>query len=381
MSRLCLFGGSFNPIHIGHLRMARTVLEILPVDEVLFMPAGDAPHKGPMLSAEHRLRMAEIACEDEPGFAVSRYEIDREGPSYTWHTVQALKPKSKRLYLLMGQDSFLQFHTWYRYKDLLQDTVLVVMPRITELTLDMQEQQARLEAEGGVLHFLPMPVLEISATDIRGRIEDGWSVKHLVPEAVLSYIEQHDLYRDPAWTELLEQLRKTLKPSRFAHSLRVARLCEEIARANKEDTAQAKRAGILHDCAKGLEAEILKDPAAQQAFEHAHEPKELWHTWLGEWRAAHTFGEQDPAVLKAIRCHTTACPIMSTLDKIVYIADKTEPGRADPDNVRYRALALRNLEAAYEAVMESSMEWLEKNDVPVHPQTERAYRAIHEKEM
>lgn len=380
MTRIALFGGSFNPIHLGHLWMAQAMLDTLNVDEVLFMPTGDSPHKGEMLDASHRADMVELACEAQAGFSCSRLEADREAVSYTIRTVEHLLETNDgaKIDLLIGLDSFLQFHTWKEYEKLLKLVKLVVVPRVTEIDLPITEQLKRLQEKGAKVHFLPMPVIEISSTGIRDRVRNGRTIQNLVPDAVREYILKHGLYEDAAWKGMRERLKQNLSKGRYEHSLRVSEFAVKLARAHRVNEEKAEIAGLLHDCAKGKEEEVLKDPQIAKAFSHTHEPNTLWHTYLGPIVAASEYEVLDPVTLRAMRSHTTAAHPMSDLDKIVYIADKVEPGRHDPDNVFFRKLALHDLDEAFYAVMQSSIEYLEERGLPVHEETKKVWKIMNE---
>lgn len=382
MTRIALFGGSFNPIHIGHLWMAQTMREALLVDQVLFMPTGDSPHKGEMLSAEHRARMVELACEENPGFVCSRYEVEKDEPSYTVRTIEHLMkvyPDAK-IDLLIGQDSFLSFHTWREYQTLLKMVKLVVVPRVTDHLLSIQEQYDKLVAEGGRIHFLPMPVIQLSATDIRDRVRNGRTIKNRVPDSVKSYIEAHHLYEDKEWRSLRLKLKASLSPARYEHSLRVSEYAVQLARVHGVDEQKAGLTGLLHDCAKGIEDQVLQDPEIAGAFLHHSEARALWHTELGPLVAASEYGVTDPEVLRAIRSHTTAIHPMSPLDQIIYLADKLEPGRHDPENVGYRNTAKTSLARAFYEVMEASVRYLHTKGLPVHENTNIVLKNIQKGE-
>lgn len=378
MTRIALFGGSFNPIHIGHLWMAQAMRESLGADTVLFMPTGDSPHKGDMLLAEHRTAMVELVCSENEGFVCSRYEVNKKEISYTVRTVEHICKKypDAKIDLLIGQDSFLQIHTWKEYKSLVRMVKLIVVPRVTELTGSLNEQYEKLAKKGARIHFLQMPVIQLSSTEIRDRVRNGRSIQNRVPESVRKYIEAHGLYEDSEWRELRNRVKMRLSRSRFEHSLRVSEKAVELARRHGLDETKAAIAGLLHDCAKGIENEVLKDPYIADAFLHHAEPKELWHTELGPLVAATEYGVSDPEILRAIRAHTTAIHPMQPLDMVIYLADKLEPGRHDPNNVRYRNIAKEDLTRGFAEVLEASIRYLKDNGMPVHEKTKEVWEYL-----
>ncbi|HHH13861.1 MAG TPA: nicotinate-nucleotide adenylyltransferase [Thiolapillus brandeum] len=200
-----IFGGTFDPVHLGHLRTALDVYEALGLAELRLVPLGRAVHRlQPRLPAALRLEMLEAAVANQPGFVVDRREIDSDEPSYTVHTLESLRRElgdEVPLCLLLGRDAFAAFHTWREPERILRLAHLVVMERPGEaLYLEtplealvegritaMREELVR--APAGRILFQPVTQLDISATDIRARLDAGRSVRWLVPEAVLPLLE------------------------------------------------------------------------------------------------------------------------------------------------------------------------------------------------
>ena len=187
-----LFGGSFNPPHIAHLIVAEAVREQGGLDQVLWMPSYQPPHKSSeeMLPAVHRLSMTRLAVEGHSAFAVSELEIDRQGTSYTLDTVKTLQQAhpEHQYSLVLGGDSLQQFHAWHRPEEIIDRLPLIVYHRPG---IETRNVAARFLAR---CRFVTAPLLEISSTDIRARCRNGRSIRYLVPEAVRTYIETHRLY-------------------------------------------------------------------------------------------------------------------------------------------------------------------------------------------
>jgi len=211
-----ILGGTFNPIHLGHLRAAEEVREAEALDEVRFVPAAIPPHKAPagVASAAHRLRMVELAVAGVPEFRVSTIELAREGASYSVDTLRAMRAElgdGTRLVFIVGWDAFREFHTWKEHTVVfgLCDVVVVTRPPFPDrLTLDEIPIAARtafcyLESSGSyrhesghVLTLQRITALDISAASIRTRVANRRSVRFLVPPAVEEYIARHGLYRE-----------------------------------------------------------------------------------------------------------------------------------------------------------------------------------------
>lgn len=191
--RVGIFGGTFDPIHVGHLIVAEQARDRLALDRVVFVPARVPPHKpGASAGAEHRFRMTVLAVEDNPGFAVSDLELRREGPSYTVDTLRALRAEESgdaQHYLLLGADSARDLEQWKDVDALLGDSTVVVLGR------PGVEQDDLPPRVGARATFLPAPLLAISSTEIRRLVREGGTVRYLVPAPVEDYIRSEGLYR------------------------------------------------------------------------------------------------------------------------------------------------------------------------------------------
>lgn len=210
-----VLGGTFDPIHVAHLRVALEVREACGLDEVRLVPAAVPPHKaaGGVASAAHRLRMVELATADVPGLVPWDVELRRDGPSYTVDTLRALRDEvgaEARVVFVLGRDAFADLDTWREPGTILglADTVVVTRPpwpsglaiedfpvalRHT-LGYDRGSEAIRHESGRGVT-LLRIAALDVSATDLRARVATGRSIRFLVPDAVAAYVAQHGLYR------------------------------------------------------------------------------------------------------------------------------------------------------------------------------------------
>ena len=215
MARTAVFGGSFNPIHYGHLLLADEILEQLALDRVLFVPAGSPPHKpvGSLAPAADRHAMVVLATADHPGFAVSDLELTRPGPSYTVDTLETLARGGDELYLLVGSETFLDLLSWRAPQRVAALARLVVVPR-TGSAFDPESAAARKVLQAiGAERFVhagaapPPPAtvvlarvtsLPVSSSDLRRRAREGRSLAYRLPEAVIAYIRAGRLYGGPA---------------------------------------------------------------------------------------------------------------------------------------------------------------------------------------
>ena len=202
MAKVGLFGGSFDPIHCGHLVVAEQARERLALDRVVFVPGRRPPHKlGKRLApAEHRLRMVELAVEGHAGFEVSDVELRREGPSYSLVTVQQLQAAHPDwdICFLIGADTLPELPTWYHIAELASVCQFAVFARPGESLDDVAPLRGTLsDAQIAAIreHCFEIPLMGISSTDVRRRVGEGRSLRYLVPEPVRLYIHEHGLYR------------------------------------------------------------------------------------------------------------------------------------------------------------------------------------------
>lgn len=211
MTGLAVLGGTFDPVHYGHLRPAEEIRQVLGVDEVLLIPAGQPPHRGlPRSNPEHRLAMTELAAACHPPFRVLDWEVRKQSPSYAVETLSRLRTEQGDIPIafILGRDAFLRFDTWHRWREILDLVHLVVAcrpgwagPELPEIL--KQETQKRefqdatdmMQRAAGGIFFQDVTGLAISSTQIRELLCQGQSPRFLLPGAVLDYIERQGLYR------------------------------------------------------------------------------------------------------------------------------------------------------------------------------------------
>ncbi len=197
--RLGLFGGTFDPVHIGHLLLAEQCREQCALDQVWFVPSGRPPHKNQdkLTSVKSRLDMLELATAGFGAFVVSHLELEREGPTYTVDTLQQLQDEdaSRELFFMIGTDSLADLPNWHNPSRIAQLATIVVADRGNQTIPDLHSFGPQLEADLlSKIQFVTMPGIDLSATDIRRRICEGKSIRFMVNRAVEVYIAEHQLY-------------------------------------------------------------------------------------------------------------------------------------------------------------------------------------------
>ncbi len=382
MERIGIYGGTFNPPHLGHIRAAQHAIAQLSLDRLFIVPSCIAPHKQlpeDSASPQQRLRMLQLCMEQITGAEISDIELQRGGPSYTFETVEQLRQAHPRaeMILFMGTDMFLSFHTWKNPARILDNAALGVFYRGQKDERNAVAKQKKfLESKGAKVYLLENPVTEISSTDLRRMLTFHCAGDFLEP-AVLDYIRSNGLYgTDRALIGLsMEELEKTviglLKPNRVAHVLGCRDTAAELARIWGADATDAARAALLHDITKALDGPMqlilcraygvsLNDFSVQN-------PKTL-HALTGSLVAERIFGE-NAAVVSAIRSHTTGKADMNVLEKIIYVADYMEPNRDFSGVEKLRELACTDLDMALKTGLEMTLAMLTEQGREISPET------------
>ncbi len=378
--RIGIMGGSFDPIHQGHIRMAQRALKDMQLDRVLMMPSGNPPHKPSITPAEDRYRMVCAACAGLDGLEPCREEIDCPGVIYTVDTLSRLHEKYPRaeLFYLIGTDMLMKLHRFHRCEELLKMCTFLVFPRPWEgVPQQLSEERRRLTALGGRFVMLDMEVVDVSSTGLREAIREGRSTPNL-PVQVKEYVRAAGLYgatmpdpRSPLW---LDRLYHDLTLKRFSHTLAVADTARKLARLHGLDEGRAEIAGLLHDCAKCLPLKEMQRIARDNALtgdESVLDSGALLHSVVGAHLARTVYGLEDAQTLAAILHHTTGSPGMSHLEMAVWLADTIEPTREPyPLLDRVRLLSALSLEKAMIASLESTLQHVRRKGFTVHAATE-----------
>jgi len=385
MERIGIYGGTFNPPHIGHIQAAKQAVQALGLTKLLVIPDRIAPHKampGNSATPQQRLDMLRIALEDCPGIEVSDIELNREGPSYTFETILQLKetyPDAK-LVLLMGTDMFLSFHTWRNPQIILDNAMLGVFYRGDKgEAAAIEEKKAQMEAAGAEVELVKNPVINISSTQMR-RLLAFRCAGEFLPEGVLDYIREHRLYdtRTP-WKNLpMDQLEdiviRLLNPNRVAHVLGCRDTAVELAKHWGADVTDAARAGILHDITKAIDGPLqltLCESYGKILSDFSRRYPKTLHALTGSLVAERIFGENEN-VVSAIEHHTTGRADMTLLEKIIYLADYIEPNRTIPGVEELRRLSYTDLDAAMKLGLEMTLEHLNRQGAEVSPASREA---------
>ena len=385
MERIGIYGGTFNPPHIGHLRGAAQAITALNLDKLILIPDRIAPHKqipSGSPTPEQRLEMLRIAASHYEKMEVSDIELRREEPSYSYITVEQmheLYPDAK-LYLLMGTDMFTSFLTWRNPERILSKAALAVMSRGERGEAAAIEAQKRtIEAMGYEVEVIENHVTAISSTQLR-RLLAFRCAGEFLPEGVLDYIRENRFYDTRAnWKNLpMEELEKVvislLNPNRVNHVLGCRDTAVDLARHWGANEADAARAGILHDITKAIDGPLqltLCDAYGKILSDFSRKYPKTLHALTGSMVAERIFGENEE-VVSAIAWHTTGKADMTLLQKIIYVADYMEPNRDFPGVEKLRELAYTDMDAALKLGLEMTLVHLANQGSEVSPESREA---------
>lgn len=383
IKKLGIMGGTFNPIHYAHLFTSNYVLEKYNLDKIVFIPTGEPPHKKniDLPSVEHRYNMTKIAIEDNSNFFISNIEVERHTTTYTIDTLKQIKSmcdEDIQLYFIVGTDTINQVYTWKEPENIFDLTKFIVTTR-PNYTLNEKTKQL-VNKYKDKIYFCETPMLEISSTNIRKRVEQEKKVTYLLPKNVEDYIYKNNLYKTDFFEKYKKELnilKENLTEKRFNHSIQVAKEAKSLAIEHNEDKEKAFLAGLIHDCCKCFSLPKIYETCEKYNFkldEVLEKQPDLSHSFLGYYVAKDIYNIQDENILNSIKYHTTGRANMTNLEKIIYIADYIEPTRPYFEGIyKARELAYKNLDMAMDYILESTIQFNNKKGRIIHPLSIEAY--------
>lgn len=354
MPQTVLYGGTFNPIHRGHLHVCQLAKEAVDAQRVLLIPAALPPHKsaGWLAPDKDRLALCALAAQSHDFVQVEDWELRRGGRSYTVDTLRHLREAhpGEEFWLLMGADMFLTFTQWKDWEEIGRMASLLAACREEGERATLKAQKELLERRGirvKLLNNLPMPM---SSSQIREELRQGKASDKVDPK-VLDYIREKGLYpKDP---EDLAFLRRYIRPLmtdyRYNHSLGVEKQAVALARLYGVDERKAAVAGILHDVCKDMPKgpllQCILESGIMGGIDFGVSPQ-LIHSYAGALYLQSHMDIHDPEIIGAVRYHTTARAGMTLMETVIYLADLTSEDRTYPDIEVMRRLCREDRKAA-----------------------------------
>lgn len=381
--KIGIYGGTFDPPHLGHMEAARAAVAALELDRLIFIPANVPPHKqmpDAAASPEQRLDMVKLMADGlllPKVTEVSDIELKRDGKSYTSDTLRQLKQRypDDELWLLMGTDMFLTLQNWHEADQIMSMTSIAAFSRFESDSGEMMQIQGKYlnETYGAKVCIVQLPqIRQVSSTQVRQQK----SGEGLWPP-VWGYILQSGLYgmnsdlRKLNDADLRAVSYSMIRAKRIAHVQGTEQEAVSLARRWGANEVHARRAAILHDCTKYLTLEehlAVCESYRVKLDDMERKSVKLLHSKTGAALAEYLFGEEQE-ICQAICWHTTGKAGMSVLEKILYIADYMEPTRDFEGVERLRELAYQDLDAAVLLGTEMSIEEMTQYGNPIHPNT------------
>lgn len=394
--KIGILGGTFNPIHKGHIEMAIGAKKAKNLDQIWFIPAGTPPHKkiSSDISSRRRYEMCSIALQAYPDFYVRDDEIYSDQPNYTYQTLGRLKNlyPDYEFYFIMGEDSVDSFYEWKYPEKILEYAHLLVTNReqTIEASLNLKIERI-IKRYGGEISSFSMESQKISSTEIRKFIYNEKktdNIKCYLQDSVYHYIVYNGLYRNKYNLDIINELdvklKQELKNSRYNHSIGVMHVCAALAMVYDYPIERAMIAGLMHDCAKCISDHDLLSFCEENRLSTSYYEKAapyLLHGKVGAHILESKYHITDDEIQHAITVHTTGCKKMNLLDKILFVADYIEPGRKSIpqlNDIRYEAF--HSIDHAVMLIMESTINYLKESNKIIDKTTIETYQYYKEQE-
>ena len=372
--RIGIFGGAFNPPHKEHVNIVRELIRERGYDKMLIIPSVNPPHKKSVVTSfENRLDMVKIAFGDIEEVEISDIENRDNVVHYSVDTIKVLQdmyPKDG-LEFVIGGDSMIDFHTWYKPNVIAQMIPIVVVSRGDEDIELMMREIDRYNSDGANIILSNYKAKQVSSSYLRCQLYLHDKDVDL-DNSLLEYIRDNKLYCD--YDTILDRLKATLKPERFEHTKGVTRYAIKLNEGLRLDFNSVMLSTLLHDAAKYMSSDGYDNvPSAAIGT-----PVE--HAFLGAEVAKRIYGISDEAIIDAIRYHCTGRASMTTLEKLVFSADMLEHGRDFEGVENLRAIIEDDFEKGFLACFNSTYEHVKSESDNMYPLTEDAYRYYNNKE-
>ena len=393
MNRIGLLGGTFNPIHKGHLNIAKSALRESELDEVWFIPNGCPPHKtiDNNITAISRYNMVFDTIKDVPGFVIKDIELSSLDYNYTHDTLRMLSDKypDTKFYFIIGEDSLDSFANW-RKPDIICKYATILVATRSDNNDNIKDRIDKLSKRfNGEFILLNCDFVDVSSTDIREKIRLNEAVADDIDPGTLKYINNHMVYEDidinsnTPYLTIMDDLSKILKPTRFEHTIGVMHTAINLGMRYDVPLEMCRYAGLLHDAAKSYTKEELIAFCEDKHIEitdSEYKAPHLLHGKVGAYIAQNKYNINDERILNAIINHTTGRPEMTLLEQIVFVADYIEPRRSKAFRLNeIRAMAYYNIDIATAMILKDTINYLKDIDAFIDDKTIKTYEYYQSK--
>lgn len=401
--RTGIIGGTFDPIHEGHILIAKAAMSECKLDRVVFMPTGNSYMKVNVSPAIHRLNMLKVALKNYPEFEISDIEIKRKGNTYTCETIKYLKETiDDELFFIIGSDTLYSIEKWKEPEYLFDNLKFIVASRSN---FDSEKKANELKDKyNAEIIFLNCDAIDISSTSIRKCIIDNFdkafncgkeeveeenidfcNTMTFIDKDVMNYIKVNHIYKEMNEAEIVKRLSSDLKESRLIHTMGVLDTAVSLAKIYSADEKKVSIAALLHDCAKYMPLESMIEICERNFVEFNEvESKStaLMHAKAGACVAYEEYSIYDKDIIEAIKWHTTGKPDMSLIEKIIFVSDYIEPGRTHSDKLpMYRMIATVDLDLVCMNILKDTVDYLktkEAEGTEIDPMTNETYNFYKE---
>ncbi len=373
MDKILVLGGTFNPIHVGHLSILEEVRSKLKIDKGILIPNGNPPHKKTINKIDV-FNMCIEAIKENNKLEIDTYELESEEKKYTIDTLKYLKEKyEKEIYFIVGSDFLATLGAWTDMDEIVKLCTLVIVNR-PSIEGDFKSKVKDFEVKYNTkVKTMEVGYFDISSSQIRKKVKNRETIKYLVPESVREYIYKKNIY-EVNYKDLIEYLKKELKINltkrRYEHTLGVARLSKELAKIYGVNEDKAELAGMLHDYAKEFNQNEVKEYGKRYNLsEEKVKSIGLAHGYIGSKIAEDKYNIKDKEILLAIKNHTTGRKDMTTLEKIIYVADLGEENREEKYVKKIRRYMYTNLDKSLEEGVKYKVRYLKSKNLEVDKKT------------
>lgn len=373
--KIGIFGGTFDPIHNGHMALVKTARDQLFLDKVLFIPNKVQPFKAGKkpASVSHRLNMLKLATEDFEKREISTFEIEREGLSYTYYTLEHVKEiyDTGEIYFILGIDSFLGIEKWWNSEKLLSACTFVIgaRPGYDEKNFGEFTDYISLKYGTGII-VLNNKLFDISSSEIRLRLATMADTKDLLPKKVAEYIYSNNLYTGE---DYLNRIAPQFSEQRKGHVLNTMEVALKLAKRYGADPHKALTAALFHDLFRGCTSSEIDEIILEKDLPKEYMGKPyLAHGKVASAVIEDTYHIADKDVLNAVSFHTTGRANMTALEKIIFLADLIEPSRSFEGVERLREKAFVDLDEAVLMALENNIDFIKEKGLEIDEDSIRA---------